>query len=418
VEPDRGKSDPLSGRIELTLPSRVHFGRGTAMRVGEVVRSLGRSALLCVDHGVLRAGLADGMISSLAREGVNVAVHPVDHVGVPLASIEEPARLAQSADCIVGVGGGSCLDLAKMAALIAVHGGPPQAYFGENHVSGPCLPIVAVPTTAGTGSEMSASAIVFDPATNLKMGIASRFLVPRVAICDPALTDTCPAQATAYAGVDALVHAIEAYLAIHRSETSAIPDDAIFQGQNEFSRLFALAAIESIVPALQVAIDDGAPEARNAMMLGSLLAGLAFAHAGTAGAHALEYAFSTYARTPHGLGTGLVTPYILEFVRPAVLAKLATLGHVLGIEERGASPDALATRVIAKLTSTIRAAGIPATLCEVGVRHADLPSIAHQAAGIERLLRNSPRRLDEAALLMVLEAAWTGSSASAKYRAR
>src|SRR5690606_6529491 len=251
---------------------------------------------------------------------------PVDHV----AAAAEAAR-GFAPDVVVAWGGGSALDLGKLLALLLVHPGPLADYYGEHRVPGPVLPIVAVPTTAGTGSEGTPVAVVSDPDRELKVGVSDAALIPRVAIVDPELTIGAPAPVTAYAGIDAIVHAAESFTAAPRDPVWSDPLP-IFVGRNRFSSLLALDALAAMGDALPRAVRDGGDlEARERMAWGSLLAGLAFGSGGTHLSHALQYPIGALTHTPHGLGTGLLLPYVLEACAPQTADRLAAMAGALGV---------------------------------------------------------------------------------------
>jgi len=328
----------------------------------------------------------------------------------PLRCIDRCLQAADGhdVDVVVGLGGGSSLDVAKLAALLLRHPGPLDRYYGEGAVPDGVLPVVAVPTTAGTGSEVTPVAVVTDPGRRLKVGVSSPRLIPRVAICDPELTATCPPMVTAFSGIDALAHAVEAATAVSRPRAWAEHPGEVFQGANSFTAPFALTAIEAIGRSLERAVAHGGDlAARTDMLYGSVSAGIAFANAGTAGAHALQYPIGAVTSTPHGLGVGLLLPYVLRYVKDDCRERLALVADALGV---GSGPPAeAAERAILEIARIAEAVGVPRTLRDIGVGREALPELAREAAGVTRLVRNSPRTLDEAALLTILEAAWEGT---------
>ena len=230
-------------------------------------------------------------------------------------------------------------------------------------------------------------------------------------MCDPALTDGCPPRVTSHAGIDALAHAIEAFTATRReSETPAeLALSRVFVGKNALSDTFALEAIRRIGASLVRAVrNPGDRGARDNMAFGSLLAGFAFASAGTAAAHALQYPLGARTSTPHGLGIGILLPYTMEFNRPVRLPEFGAIASALdeGASRYGEDEDSIAAvELVATICSDI---GIPRTLAELGLGVDDLDQIADQASGISRLIENNPRPLDKTDLRLILSAAWTG----------
>jgi alcohol dehydrogenase class IV len=374
---------------------------------------MGTRVLLCVDAHLATTTLLTRVRRSFERQGLELEVFDRALPDLPLDTLHDAHNTASHTrpDLIVGLGGGSTLDLAKLTALLSRHGGPIEQYYGENLVPGPVTPVIAVPTTAGTGSEVSPVAVVSDPRFELKIGVSSPHLIPACAVCDPALTDGCPATVTAHAGIDALAHAIEAYTAVSRdAKLDHTALQRVFLGKNVLSDQFALAAIRRIGGSLLTAVSNGSDRsARDEMALGSLLAGFAFAAAGTSIAHALQYPVGVRTHTPHGLGVGLLLPYGMAFNRSVRLAELAAIGDALAssppaLEE----PEEAASAAIDVVADLCRAVGIPATLADIGLRLDELPAIATQAMQVRRLLDNNPRPIDQPSALAVLEAAWHG----------
>jgi alcohol dehydrogenase class IV len=384
----------------LQLPRRVVFGTGALAALATEARALGASALVCTDPNIAATDGFARALALLADAGIETRVFADTPPDIPPAAVAACLDVARgfAPEVVIGVGGGSSLDMAKVVALLLRHPGPLETYYGENGVPGPIVPVVAVPTTAGTGSEVTPVAVVSDPGRRLKVGVSDPQLVPSVAICDPELTLTCPPGVTAHAGIDALMHAVESYLAPPRETDWAAASHDVFRGRSALTAPYSLAAIREISGALERAVSDGSDrEARARMLSGSLRAGIAFGHAGTGGAHALQYAVGAATGTPHGLGVGLLAPYVLAYVAPAAERELADIAAAMGV------PDAIAE--VARLLDAI---GVPRTLRQLGVAQVDLPQLADDAATVQRLLRNSPRPLDRDALLDILGHAWSG----------
>lgn len=393
----------------LRLPPRILFGRGVLADAPAETRRIATRALLCTDENLAASPGFAQLVDGLAREGVTTYVYDRTPPEVPCARVLEALEATGGApiDVVIGFGGGSSMDMAKACALVASHGGPLERFYGESAIPGPVLPVVAIPTTAGTGSEVTPVAVISDPAKRLKVGIASTYLVPAVAVCDPEVTLSCPPNVTAYSGIDALVHAVEAYLTPPRAVASNAPD--VFRGRSAFTAGFALRAVELIGHALEhVVVDSDDIESREQMLYASLNAGMAFGHAGTAGAHALQYPVGAATKTPHGLGVGLLAPYVLEYVRPAALPQLRDVADALGIDTRKLADTTAADAAIDEIERLTRAVGLPGSLGEIGVAREALPQLAGEAMTIARLLRNSPRPLDLDGLTAILEAAWSG----------
>jgi alcohol dehydrogenase len=328
---------------------------------------------------------------------------------LPVASVEQAVLEAAAfeADVVVAVGGGSSIDLAKVVALLLAHGGRPSDYYGELKVPGPVLPVLAVPTTAGTGSEATPVAVLTDPQRDNKIGISSPYLIPAVAICDPELTASCPPQVTASAGADALAHCIEAFTAIRREPGPGLAHDRVFLGRTELTDTLALTGIGHIATGLRDAFAHPSDcAARAHVMYGALLAGLAFGTAGTAAAHALQYPVGALTHTPHGVGVGILLPYVMEYNRPSREPELAEIARVFGGVGENGELAAQAPGLVAAFLAEI---GIPRTLRDIGLAEDRLEWAAAQALLAVRLSENNPEPLTEAGAGRILHAAFTGN---------
>lgn len=383
----------------------ILFGRGVADQIGAVVQPLGGRVLVCTDRVLEEIGVVERIERALRSAGLDLRTfdggEPELGYGVVGRCVDEARRWRP--EVIVGLGGGSNIDLAKTTALLLTHGGAPEDYFGESKVPGPVLPVVAVPTTAGTGSEVTPVAVLTAPDGEAKVGVSSRHLLPRRAVIDPVLTLSCPPRLTAQTGLDALSHAVEAYLAASYLERSAPAPGQVFIGKNPVSDALALRAVELIGCCLEAAYRDGSDlAAREGMQLASLLAGMAFASAGTGTAHALQYPIGACTKTPHGLGIALLLPAAMRLVAPARRCELADIARALAVPADGRGEAELAAAAADRVAELGRAVGMPSGLRAIGVAEADLTRIARAALKIERLIRNVPVAVDEAALVGVL----------------
>lgn len=392
----------------LRLPDHVHFGGGSRVSITPAVRRYGRRVLVCCDPFLATTDDFESSIVSLTAGGATVEVLTEVIPELPIDSIERAAGLARrfSPDVILGYGGGSALDLAKLVALLFTHPGPLSTYYGENAVPGPVLPLIAVPTTAGTGSEVTPVAVISDPGRELKVGISSPYLIPRVAIVDPELTMAAPAAVTAHAGIDAFVHAVESYTAAVR-EPEWQDDLPVFVGRNALSSVLALEAVRLIGGSLRTAVhkpDD--ISAREAMSYGSMLAGMAFGTAGTHFSHALQYPIGAATKTPHGLGTGLMLPYVMRAILPTSRAQLAQIAGALGVA--GVSEEVSALAAIDETARLVVDIGLPGSLADIGIEEHQIPRIAELALSVARLAGNATLHADQATFERILSAALHG----------
>ncbi len=396
----------------LRAPREILFGAGQRRSLGRIARRLGSRALVCTDARLAGDPEFIQMIEDLRRADVVVQIDASVAPDVPRETCVNAAAPARefAPDMVIGIGGGSCLDHAKCISLLVAHGGSPEHYYGEFKVPGPVIPLIAVPTTAGTGSEATPVAVLSDPDKIMKVGISSPYLIPEVAICDPELTLSCPPQLTAVAGADALTHAIEAYMAVRREPRSDLALDRVFIGKSSITDHLALTAIGLIGGGLERAYSDGSDlEARSMVMMGAIYAGLAFGTAGTAAAHAIQYPIGTLTHTAHGLGVACMLPYVMTYNRVVYGPELAQIGRALGLQsstETGLGD--LAIECVAKL---FRSVGIPASLEALGLPEDKIEWVSTQALTVDRLIKNNPRPLDAASMNRLLRAAFAGDLA-------
>ena len=395
----------------LRLPREILFGAGQSDAVGTVTARHGKRALVCTDARFAGTEAFERLASALEAAGLTISVFDAVEPDVPTGNVAASVAHARgfAPDVVVGIGGGSCLDMAKCTALLVRHGGRLSDYYGEFRVPGPTLPVVAVPTTAGTGSEVTPVAVVSDESRTLKVGISSPWLIPVAAICDPDLTITCPRGLTAIAGADALTHAIEAYTAVRRSPDAALPQSRVFVGKGALSDHFALLAIRLLGASLERACADGSDAAARAdVMLGALAAGCAFGTAGTGAAHAVQYPVGAVTGTPHGLGVAAMLPFVMAYNRPAATAEFAAIADALGLSLADGSPEGRAEAAIAEVARLFAAIGIPADLKALGLPADRLDWTAEQASGIDRLVKNNARPIDPSQMRQLVGAAYDG----------
>ncbi|MQW70151.1 iron-containing alcohol dehydrogenase [Sinorhizobium medicae] len=387
----------------LRAPRELLFGAGQRHALGSIAARIGRRALIVTDTRLAADADLLSLVRQLDEAGLAVMVDSSTLPDVPVDSAMSSSVGARSfePDLVIGVGGGSCLDMAKCIALLLTHGGQPQDYYGEHTVPGPVIPLIAIPTTAGTGSEVTPVAVLSDAERSLKVGISSPHLIPTVSICDPELTLSCPPRLTAIAGADALTHAIEAFTAIRRDPVPGISQQRVFVGKNELSDHFALSAIALLWQGLESACRNGADHAaREKVMLGSTLAGLAFGVAGTAAAHAIQYPVGALTHTAHGLGVACLMPYVMTWNAPLMRDELGRIAQAAGLD----GPD----EVISALVSLFARIGIPGTLRDLGLEEERIDWVAEQSSGITRLIQNNPRPLNPKEMRNLVAAAYRG----------
>jgi alcohol dehydrogenase class IV len=389
---------------------QLHFGPGATRQLEEVAVGLGiKRLLLITDQPLLRAGVVDPVHASLSEAGVNVELFSGGEPEPSLRAAFEAISVGRNflPDAVLGLGGGSNMDLAKVTAVILTHGGTPGGYFGDGKVPGPVLPLICLPTTAGTGSEVSAAAVLTDTENHIKVSILSNHLRPRVAIVDPLLTMSCPPKVTADSGIDALTHAIEAYTAVDNARFPLQPGErSVYQGKNPFADLLAERAIVLIGKNLRTAVRRGNDaQAREAMAMAATLAGMAFSNAGVAVVHALEYPLGGAVHCSHGAGNGLLLPYVMRYNLPARLPQFARIAELLGEDVRGLSEQEAAERAVVAVERLRADIGVPAKMSELGVVEGQIRGFAEKAFALKRLMRVNPREVTVEALEGILRAA-------------
>jgi alcohol dehydrogenase class IV len=369
--------------------------QGGADRLGEIATSLGIShVFLVTDSGLVKAGLIDGVMASLIARGVRTTVFSEVLADPPELSVQAAVAGARAAgvDGVVGFGGGSSLDTAKLVALLAR---TPQALpeiYGIGLARGPRLPLVQVPTTAGTGSEVTPISILTTP-SHEKKGVVSPLLYPDVALLDSRLTLGLPAPVTAMTGVDAMVHAIEAF-------TTRLK-------KNPLSDALAIKALQLLYANLPAAVNDGKdPAVRENMLLGSLFAGMAFANAPVGAVHALAYPLGGHYGLPHGLTNSLVLGPVLEFNLSAAQGLYAQLGRAILPELANTDDAGAAIAFVAAIRARVAAMPYAQKLRDAGVKQDDLRMLADDAMKVQRLLINNPRDVAREDALAMYQAAY------------
>ncbi len=392
-------------------PRQILFGEGVASAVPRLCAQNGTRILVVTDKGVAAQRPVEELLATLRSSGLQVTVFDETHADLPLSDVEAAVKVAidVKADATLAIGGGSVMDLAKVVGLIRVHGGSPRDYYGECVVPGPTMPLIAVPTTSGTGSEVTPVSVLSDPDRELKIGISSTYLIPDFAVVDPVLTWSCPPTITAHSGIDAFCHAVESFTARQRPHGPDALTETIFLGRNDITDEFALRAVRLMARSLSRSVHDGSDrEARADMSSAATLAGLAFAHAGTACPHALQYAVGAATHTSHGLGVGLLLPYALRSIRDVAVDRLAILAHTVGLNASLGDPEDAADSFIDWVEVLLRDIGIPRSLADIGVKETDIPLLAEKSASVTRLLANHPGDTDVNSLTQILRAAWVG----------
>jgi alcohol dehydrogenase class IV len=357
-----------------------------AARLGQLIAErfpAVRRVLLVTDAGFLRTGLLDGPRRSLEQQGMTASVFSKVVADPPEQVVIDAVEFARANDTqlVIGFGGGSSMDVAKLVAVLAGNEQALADIYGIGKVEGSRLPLVQIPTTAGTGSEVTNIAIVTTGETT-KMGVVAPQLYADLAILDASLTLGLPPLVTAATGIDAMVHAIEAYTSKHK--------------KNPMSDVLARQALGLLSANLIPACEQGSNlEVRQAMLLGACLAGQAFSNAPVAAVHALAYPIGGIFHVPHGLSNSLVLPHVLRFNAPRAAPLYAELAGI-AVPKASGSDEARTEALIVAMQQTARTTGIQTTLAQVGIKEADLDRLADDAMLQTRLLGNNPRDVSRA----------------------
>lgn len=387
------------------------FGWGSVKQLDSLlVRRRLHRVFLVTDQILAGNGILERVRAPLTAAGLNVETVDEGEAEPSLdlaLKILEQARQYQP-DVIIGLGGGSNMDLAKVTAAALTHGGSPSDYFGWDRISGPVVPLVCVPTTSGTGSEVSHAAVLTDKVNAIKVSTLSNYLRPAIAVVDPELTMSCPAKVTADSGIDALTHAIEACTAVDFNRIELAENGtAAYEGRTPLGDCLAEKAIELIGKHLITAVQEpGNREAREGMSLAATLAGMAFSNCAVALVHALEYPMGGELHVSHGAGNGLLLPFVMRFNLPERRSTFARIATLLGEETSGREESEAAELAITAVEKLKRSIGIPERIRNIGGREDQLARFAEKAFAIKRLMMVNPRQPTQENLLEILRAAY------------
>jgi alcohol dehydrogenase class IV len=352
--------------IKYSPSGSILFGNGIVAEIGKEVAELGAKKVLVVtDQGIIKAGLLPRVVAPLESAGIAVSVFDQCEPNPSVETVDEVAGLAKDVDLLVGFGGGSSMDVAKAAGILVTNGGKIQDYEGINLVKVPPVPMVAVPTTSGTGAESTPFSVVTDHARHWKMAIGSSYSIPSLAVCDPELTLTLPPGLTAATGMDALTHAIEGF--------TSLSNDPI-------SESIALKAIELVAGSLRQAVAKGDAnlDARYDMMLGSMMAGMVFTNTILGIGHSMAHPLGGMFNIAHGTANAILLPIIMEFNLPGNLDKFGKVAVAMGEKIDGLTITQAALKSVEAVKVLAQDIGIP-RLSELGVKKSDVPALAEEA---------------------------------------
>jgi alcohol dehydrogenase len=370
--------------IQFTTPS-ILFGMDTIRQLGQQAKKLGAGRVLLVTGpNVKEAGVLDKALSFLKAESIDVEVNIQgrDTPEPATSVVEDTAAVARKGnfDVIIGLGGGSILDVAKMASALVTNPGKTKDYFGPEKVPKRGKPTIIIPTTSGTGAEVTKHAIFLDREANVKKAVASAALLPNVAMVDPMLSVSCPPRVTASAGIDAFIHAAEPFLS---------------KNANPITDALALDAVSILTRWLGPAFADGQNlEARYYMSLGSVMSGIVLNNSGTSLVHAMAYPVGGEYHTPHGITLSAILVACFEGILMAKQEKMVLLARAMGEPIDGLSPREAASRALEAIRHLLRSVDLPVSLRELDITDKTrIPKWAVEAHKEQRLLSRSPRVL-------------------------
>jgi len=368
----------------FSAPNKIIFGVGAANQVGKEVKILGgKKALIVTDNGVVKAGLLKGIQESLQADNIQTNIFnkvlPDPSDGI----VNECAKIArkEQIDVIIGVGGGSSLDTAKGVSIMATNEGKVLDYAGNDLIVKRGLPKILIPTTAGSGSEVTRTFVLFDEVEQTKKGIRSNFVLADVAIVDPLLSLSLPPVVTADTGIDALVHAIESYVSFNSTP---------------FSDMFAIEAIHLIAKNLPIAYAKGNNMgARYNMMLASTMAGIAFTSSGLGAVHGLAYILGSDYHMTHGRSNAVMLPYVMDYNKIGNLIRYARIAEAFGENIEGLSIYEAAQKAVSAVKILLDSVNISVRLTDYGISKEDINRLVEGGMSQKRLFIPNPRNLLE-----------------------
>ncbi len=387
------------GSFSFNTTPGIRFGnQSVSNNIEEIKKCLGERILFITDKGIINLGLGESTISKLRKLSELVVIFDEVEADPSLNILEKAINFGKRNRCtgVIGFGGGSSMDVAKLTALILGSGEELDSAWGVGVAHGPRLPLVLVPTTAGTGSEVTPVSII-TVAENEKRGISSPIILPDLAILDPLLTKDLPKKITAATGVDAMVHAIEAFSSKNINN-------------NLMSRMYAIQALKLLVSSIDEAVFHGDNEnARANMLQGSMFAGIAFANSPVAAVHALAYPIGGIFHIPHGLSNALILPYVLRFNqidKSAANAYAELCDYIWPSKDQKKDVQYKSSLFIENLEKLSERVGLETRLRDVGIPRASCEHMAKESMKQTRLLVNNPRIITERDSLEIYLAAW------------
>ena len=390
----------------LRQPGTVIFGPGQRSQLPYLVRSLGTRVLICTDERMAGSDAYAEIAASLLAHGADVSVYSRTAPDLPRENILEAVEqfAGRQIDVVIGLGGGSCLDMAKVTAVILARGGDVREVYGENVIAGRGLPVITVPTTGGTGAEVTCISVVYDADRGMKVGVASPYLEAHAAVIDPELTLSCPPGLTAATGADALTHLVESFTDRAKNPTPEDIHRHLYVGKNVLTDVYCRYGLTLLNRSLErVMAEPTDIAARSDTMMAAYCAGMAINTAGTAGAHAIQSPIGALTHTPHGIGVGALLPYVMRFNLPVRVPEFAELGRLLEAADPTTPELEQAKAGIRLIEAILEAMDVPLDLKSLGLDPSHFEFVADQALLATRLTANNPRELTRDAIIAILQ---------------
>lgn len=378
--------------FEFVLPTRIRFGQGVSGEIADEIKKMGHARpFVITDKGLIRAGIVSKITETFEKYGMEYAVFDEIEPNPRDITVQRAYERAGqfNADVLVAVGGGSSMDAAKAVGVLMVHGGRINDYEGLDKIEKPICDLVAVPTTAGTGSEVTFWSVITDTKRHFKMSIGSPLMAAKLALVDPVLIESLPSSMVAATGMDALTHAIEGYTC-----TAAEP----------ITDACGIYAIRMIAENIRAAAEGSEKEARAKMLLGSLIAGICFGNSDIAGVHCMGEALGGLYDTPHGVSMAILLPYVMEYNYMTLPSKFIRIAEAMGEDVAGMSEEEAAyasVKAVRKLNEDLKMA----SLKEIGTKEEDLPELARRAVA-NVSVESNPRKLTEPDFLDIFQKAY------------
>lgn len=360
-------------------------GQNSIEAIAEHLHLIGpkvKSALILTQPPIKGLGFLDKIADQLTNKGitvdVNMEIMPEPTVDNVKDVLEKTSN--KEYDVLIGIGGGSVLDTTKIIAVLKTNSSSIEQLLAGDPIENPGIPTILIPTTSGTGSEVTPNAIVTVPEQELKIGIVSKYMLPKLVFVDPMLTLGLPKPITASTGMDAFIHSLESFIS---------------NKANPISDMFALESIRLISSSIEEAYKNGSSvEAREKMILGSLYGGMALTSAGTAAVHALAYPLGGKYKIPHGVSNSMLLPHVMKFNMDAITERLSQVAVAMGIKTEGLTTGQAAEKVVERIVELTNVLEIPQNLKEYGVKEENLEELAESALEVKRLLNNNPKELN------------------------